>query len=85
MCHAAEKLAVRGERKKHAESVNGDEQHRESHAQLVCERRAGRGIGFGDRRRDQERDRGQKEQPGLKAGADPVVFLRMVFDAAEEK
>jgi hypothetical protein len=85
VCHAAEKLAVRLERKEHAESVSGNEQHREAHAQLVCERRAGRGIGFGDRRRDQERDRGQKEQPGLQSGADPVVFLRVVFDAAEEK
>ena len=59
---------MRLERKEHAESVSGDEQHRQSHAQLVCERRAGRGIGFGDRRRDKERDRGQKEQPGLQSG-----------------
>ena len=85
VCHAAEKLAVRLERKEHPESVSRYEQHRESYAQLVCERRAGRGIGLGDRRRDQERDHGQKEQPGLQSGTDPVVFLRVVFDAAEKK
>jgi hypothetical protein len=64
------------ERKEHAESVRGNEPDRQPHAQRVFERRAGCGIGLGDRRRDQERDRGQKEQPGLQSGADPVVFLR---------
>ena len=38
-----------------------------------------------DRRWDQQRDRGQKEQPGLKVGAGPVVFLHVVPESAEEK
>ena len=38
-----------------------------------------------DRRRNQQRDRGQEEQARLKAGAAPVVFLHMVLESAEQK
>jgi hypothetical protein len=38
-----------------------------------------------EHRRHEQRDRGQKEQPGLQAGADPVVFLGVVVEAAEQK
>ena len=42
-------------------------------------------VGFRDRRRNQQRDRGQEEQARLQAGADPVVFLHVVLESAEEK
>ena len=44
-----------------------------------------RGVGLRDRRRNQQRDRGQEEQARLQAGADPVVFLHVVLESAEQK
>ena len=38
-----------------------------------------------DRRRNQQRDRGQEEQARLHAGADPVVFLHVMLESAEQK
>ena len=49
------------------------------------ERHCRRGVGLRDRRRNQQRDRGQKEQASLQAGGDPVVFLHVVLESAEEK
>jgi hypothetical protein len=43
------------------------------------------GIGFGDRRRNQHRDRRQEEQRRLQAGVVPIVFLHVVLEAAEQK
>ena len=54
-------------------------------AQLLRERRPRRRVGLGDRRRDQQRDRGQEEQARLHAGADPVVLLDVVLESAEQK
>ena len=50
----------------------------------LVERRR-RGVGFRDRRRNQQRDRGKKEQPRLSAGAGPVVFLNVMLETAEQK
>ena len=52
---------------------------------LLGERRRRRGVGLRDRRRNQQRDRGQEQQAGLHAGADPVVFLHVVLEPAEQK
>ena len=38
-----------------------------------------------DRRRNQQRDRGQEEQARLKAGADPIVFLDVMLESTEQK
>ena len=38
-----------------------------------------------DRRRNQQRDRGQEEQARLKPGAHAVVFLRVKLQPTEEK
>ena len=46
---------------------------------------AAAGRRLGDGRRNQQRDRGEEEQAGLQAGADPVVFLHVVFEPAEQK
>jgi hypothetical protein len=82
---AAEELAMRLEREEHPQPVSGYQQQRQAHAQLLRERRAPRGVGFRDRRRNQERDRGQEQQRCLKAGARPVVFLQVVLHAAEQE
>ena len=50
----------------------------------LVERRR-RGVGFRDRRRNQQRDRGKKQQPRLSAGAGPVVFLHVMLETAEQK
>ena len=76
---------MRLERKQHSQSVGNDQQHRQSHAQLVSERRCRCGVGLRDSRRNQQRDRREEEQTRLHACADPVVFLYVVLEAAEEK
>ena len=45
----------------------------------------GSGIGFGQHRWNQQRNRRQKQQAGLQAGVVAVVFLHMMFEAAEQK
>ena len=57
----------------------------ETHAQLLGERRPRHGVGFRDRRRNQQGDRRQEQQARLHAGAGAVVFLDMIFESAEEK
>ena len=72
------------EREQRAQPVGDDEQHREAHAQLLAERHAG-GVGMRNRRRNQQRDRGQEEQSRLHAGADAVEFLLVVLESAQQK
>ena len=43
------------------------------------------GVGLRHRRGNQQGDRCQEEQARLHAGADPVVFLHVIFESAEQK
>jgi hypothetical protein len=76
---------VRLQRKQHAQPVSDDEQHGQTHAQLLHERHPRRGVGFRNRRRNQQRDRGQEKQARLQAGAAPVEFLHVVLEPAEQE
>ena len=47
--------------------------------------RGRRRIGVGDRRRHEQRDRRQEEQPRLEPRADPVVLLHVMLQPAEQE
>ena len=82
---AAEEIAVRLEREHEAERIGDDQEHREADAELVCERRLGRGVRAADRRRDRERDRREEQQPGLEPRRAAVELLHVVLQAAEQE
>ena len=84
MIGAAKKFAMCLEREQHAQRIRSDEQRRQPQAQRLGELRR-RGIGFGQHRWNQQRDRRQKQQAGLQAGVVAVVFLYMMLEAAEQK
>jgi hypothetical protein len=78
-------MAVRLEREQQAQSVSNDQQYGQCDAELVGQRGTRHQVGFGDRRRTHERNRGQKEQTGIQTGASAVVLLDVVLEAAEKK
>ena len=68
----------------HAERVSDDQQDRQADAELLC-KEPGRAIRVADCGGNQKRERGQEQQAGLHPRADPVEFLLVVFQPAQQK
>ncbi|EGE57159.1 hypothetical protein RHECNPAF_470037 [Rhizobium etli CNPAF512] len=72
-------------REQEPQSVSDDQQSGQAEAERLGDWCDGRRVQSAKRRRHQQRDCGQEKQACLDAGARPVEFLNVIFQAAEQK
>ena len=85
MTGAGEQVLVGLQRKQQAEAVCGDQQDGEAHADFLRHRIGSRQIQVGDRRRRDQGDGCHQQQRRIQPRPQPVEFLDMVPEPAEQK